>query len=216
MIGWGSRSRPQLELGPAVAKCVRVSWAATAVLVAVVVGALPAHAARPRYRCASSGHTITADAKVRVFRVGPSDDYRVYACFRHGGKVRHLGHFAPGAGANEFDGIQIVRVAGRFAAYEDATCDHTGCGGEFKVIDVRTGAVHYHALIPSGDFEIRVLVMNARGSAAWSRRYSVTKFEARHAVVLDGGPQISPDSLTLHGSCLSWQSGNTTKTATLK
>jgi hypothetical protein len=152
-----------------------------------------------------------------VFRIGWPDDYRVYACVKHGrgGKVRRLGSYTLGPGANEFDGIDIVKVAGRFAAYESATCDHTSCSGEVRVLDMRTGTVVHHSLIPQGDFEIYVLVLRASGSAAWSRTYSVTKVESGRLVVLEAGSLIDGYSLALHGSQLSWLSGGKTKTATL-
>jgi hypothetical protein len=186
-------------------------------------------AGKKAVRCATSGHTIAKNRHIRVFRVGASDYYSAYACVLPRGRVRHLGDYE-GDGSLSWDGVYGFKLAGDFVAYEDALCDHSGgCGGgSLKSFNVVTRQMAHRARIPGGDTQYFVLVLNRRGSIAWTRGAvmggapTVWKCDAPKCRLLDSGHPRRRDyvdaySLTLHGQTLRWSHADgATYSATLK
>jgi hypothetical protein len=193
------------------------------------VGASAGASAKESLRCASSGRTIARNGHVRVFRVGPPDQYSAYACVLPRGRVRHLGDYE-GDGSLSWDGVYGFKLAGNFVAYEDALCDHSGgCGGgSLKSFDVVTRKMVHRARIPGGEAQYYVLVLNGHGSIAWMRttigspEMTLWKCDAPNCVVLDRNhPRrnyyIDASSLKLQGHTLHWtHADGTASSAPLK
>lgn len=131
------------------------------------------------------------------------------------GRVRHLGHFEDDL--TEFDGVYGFALAGRFVAYEDAFCDNTACDGSIKVLNIGSRQMVHRARIPPGEGEERVIVVNGRGSVAWTRATTVWKCDAPKCVRLDQSQALDSRSLKLRSHTLHWRHvDGTTYSASLK
>jgi hypothetical protein len=129
--------------------------------------------------------------------------YSAYACVLPRGRIRHLGDYE-NVGGGEFDGVYGFVLAGRFVAYEDALCDRTDCTGSIKVLNVASRQTVHRPRIPPRDGQERVLIVNARGSVAWTRQTTVWKCDAPKCVLLDRSQRLNAPSLMLHGHTLRW------------
>jgi hypothetical protein len=176
--------------------------------------------AKKSLHCATSGRTIAKNRRVRAFRVRRPDGYSAYACVLPRGRVRHLGDYE-GDGSLSWDGVYGFKLTGDFVAYEDALCDHSsGCGGgSLKSFNVVTRQMAHRARIPGGGTSYYVLVLNKRGSIAWTRGEvmggtpTLWKCDPPKCVLLDRGhpnrrDYVDPNSLTLQGHTLHWKHGD--------
>ena len=195
---------------------MRLGALAVAVLVAVATCVTEGSAAKKPRHCSTSGRTVAKNDRIRVFRVGSADFYSAYACVLPRGRIRHLGNFEDNGGG-EWDGVYGFVVAGRFAAYEDALCDRTDCTGSIKVLDIASREMVHRARIPVGEGSFFALILNRRGSIAWTRGTTVWKCDRPKCVLLDRSRELRQNSLTLHHRALRWKhSDGTAYSATLK
>jgi hypothetical protein len=193
-----------------------------AVLIASAVAVLTVpgtHAdARPkRPPCASYPNTVTANAHVRVFRIGfRRETIRrpagFYACDVRSRRLRILGAYEPDSG-----GTRLVRLAGRFVAFENHTCFTIYCVHAIVRVNMRTGRRHAFDEPPIGQSEADDaldLEVTARGNVVWIRavtnpaapRFDVVRWDGTEVTVLDSGPldQIQADSLAISGRRAFW------------
>jgi hypothetical protein len=194
---------------------VRAASVAILLLAVAAAGVSAGGRQNESLHCATSGHTVAKNKHVRVFRIGSSSFYRAYACILPHGRLRHLGDYDD-SGGGEWEGVYGFVVAGDFVAYEDALCDRTDCTGSIKSFNVGTRQMVHRARIPQGGVRFFVLVVNRRGSIAWTRQ-TVWKCDARKCVLLDRSLALRPSTLTLHGHRLRWtHEDGTTHSATLR
>lgn len=182
---------------------VRCAIVAIVLLAAGATGASVSGAAKKSLDCATSGHTMVKTKRVRVFRIGSYELYDAYACILPRGRVRHLGHYED-YGAGEWEGVYGFVVAGSFVAFEDAFCDRTDCDGSIKSFNVATRQMLHRARIPIDGRRFFVLLVNRRGSVAWTRGTTVWKCDAPKCVLLDRSRLLDVNSLTRHGNRLHW------------
>lgn len=179
----------------------------------VELAGVPASAAR-RPECRQAGSTVVANSVVRVYRVGPRDDYRVAACDLRRGRKRFLGEWNAITG-----GIAHVALAGRYVAYKSGSCGRDACNAVAAVTNVVTGGRRASAHRQDGG--ISAIVVRANGSIAWivaGRRgdfVEVRKLEQERETLLDSDPMIDKESLALAGSRLYWLRGGQAQTGGL-
>jgi hypothetical protein len=156
-------------------------------------------------RCATQGTTIAANAGVRVYRIGPRDGYTAYACALRSGRRVALGPFDADQG-----GARAFRLAGRYVAYEEYTCDRR-CGGRIVVFDALRRRVARAIPTPSFALAVTDLEVTPRGSVSWIRQIAATQTErevrradASGEAPLDRGPDIEPGSLARSSSRVYW------------
>jgi hypothetical protein len=143
-------------------------------LVAAVAGAAacgaaapaPAAPPKPHADCAGSG-SIAKGVRARIFQRDLGDgDYAVIACDLLTGNQTEV---AKGT-FRDSDGVRFARFAGRFIAFEHASCaftlNPTPCPRQVRSIDVKTGRELSAAPDESG---ITDLAVSRSGAFAWSQ-----------------------------------------------
>jgi hypothetical protein len=203
-------------------------------ILALVAIAAPhrAGAATTQLGCRPGGaQTITQSSFARVFRLRG----RAYGCLFSANRAHRLGDLS----ANESypDTLRlgpVVRLAGRFVAYELRRVGRGDSEYEVFVRDLRTGGIRRHPkpyeqlALPSEEPDAGVtdIVLNARGAVAWIVRNiyrSPVQLEVRKAdattasTLLDAGAAIEAASLTLRrDGTLHWIDGGVTRDGTLR
>jgi hypothetical protein len=197
--------------------------AATALAAVLLAGAVTTPqtgVAAGRAACSSDGKAIAANSRLRVYRVGPRANFRIYACMLPRGNRRFLARGTD----NDDGGPGRFQVAGRFVAYADGFCSRSSCATRVLVVDVRRDRAQLDAQ-PPDTRGITDLAVTPGGRAAWVRR--IIPFNGsgeRYEVVVraEGGPQtvdagsdIAPDSLAISGATVYWTRGGIARSATL-
>jgi hypothetical protein len=207
--------------------------ATTKLVVSVVVaiaalGGADSTLARRADSC-SAGKTLLKNREVRVFKRENKkldNGYDIYACLlrtrratRAGSHVFPDGYVAPA-------GLQHLRLAGHFLAWDDFdgggkdTCDHTARIGVMNVATRKTERSASSACIS----HVTSIELSPKGSVAWIRFHSdnlgkdtveVNKLDRAGEAILDSDPAIDPYSLQLTGSTVTWKLGGEPKSATL-
>jgi hypothetical protein len=191
-----------------------------------------AGAASKRLGCHPVGaRTITQSSFARVFRLGG----RSYGCLFGANRAHPLGDLSTDESYPDTVRLgSVVRLAGRFVAYE---LRHVGRGDshyEVFVRDLRTRAIRRHPkpyeelATPSEEPDAGVtdIVLNARGSVAWIVRdiyRTPVQLEVRKAdltsssTLLEAGTAIDAASLTLsRDGTLHWIDGGVTRSGSLR
>lgn len=205
---------------------VLVVLVTTSVMVALAVA--PADAKRPPTCTERGGRTITRTHSVRVFVNEKTAN--VYGCHFRARRPFFLGTDS-GSGSSE-DGVCPLRLVGPLVAYNSFFSDGRQATfadeQDLRVKDLRTGrvlrAVDYRGSRDDNAIErIRDIELKASGSLAWIleiRTFENGVVSARSEVhradgplgrtpksaneVIDSGPGIRPESLSLRGDTLSW------------
>jgi hypothetical protein len=184
---------------------------------------------------------VVADSHAEVFR------YRsgVYACLRHGGSARYLGH-AEGArgvciaGEERCGVITEETLSGTAAAYVETRCEPSSCGPEQIVVrSVSTGRILHDApleVATGQDTEVQFavvlrIVLKADGAVAWVQQdvygvhdggpgpptvFDVFAIDRNGFHSLRTGLPAKPGSLKVLGSALSWTQEGARQAAVLK
>jgi hypothetical protein len=180
-------------------------------LVALAVAAAPAAAAPSSNPC-QRGKTIAKNGHARVFKVVAGDDTRLYACLL-GERKRVLLGVATDDGYVTFEKIRLVRLTGRFVAWDfestDLSCK-ADCPPEYdttrehaSVYDLRRRQRRrLHEIAP------RRLELTRTGVLAWTSGadgdVSVFKSAATgDRTLLDEG-NVRASSLRVQGLRASW------------
>jgi hypothetical protein len=191
----------------------------------------PAQARSEHLGCRPAGaRTIAQSSLARIFRFGG----RSYGCLLSANRAYRLGDLSTSESYPDTVRLgSVVRLAGRFVAYEVRRVGRADSEYEVFVRDLRTGAVRRHpkpyeqlALPSEGpDAGVTDMVLNARGSVAWIVRNvyaSPVRLEVRKAdptassTLLGAGIAIEPASLSLgRDGTLRWVDGGVTRTAAL-
>jgi len=147
-----------------------------------------------------------------------------YACLFSTNKRVALG---PNGESTE---LTLPRVAGPYAAFAVADCPGANCYSTVEVRNLRTGrrvrnlqATTNSPGAPGDTTHVRDLELKPNGSLGWlvqlsnytAQTVEVVAVDAGGRRLLDSGPDVDPESLTLDGSTLSWTKGGLTKSATL-
>jgi hypothetical protein len=189
--------------------------AAAGVLLSSLAFVPPAAADAPA--CATKGHTVVANAKARVYRVGNAYDGKFYGCAYGSERRRFLGYYT--ASSSYEKETAFFRLIGRRVGY--ANLDYTGegvTGWDAKVVDLRLRKVTRHTSWDGGLDDLR---MTGSGSLALLSddgassidgdgipnpvsRYTVAKVERDGRTVLDRGKDIDPDSLAVARRRVYW------------
>jgi hypothetical protein len=175
--------------------------------------------------------TIAQSSLARVFRLGG----RSYGCLFSANRAYRLGDLATNESYPDTVRLgSVVRLAGRFVAYEIRRVGRGDSEYEVFVRDLRTGAIRRHPkpyeqlAVPSEEPDAGVtdIVLNARGSVAWIVRNissSPVRLEVRKAdstsssTLLGAGTEIEPASLSIsRDGTLHWIDGGVTRTGTLR
>jgi hypothetical protein len=185
-----------------------------------------ADASPPRPRCASYPNTVVANGQVKVFRIGfrratVRRPEGFYACDVRSRRLRYLGEDDPDAG-----GVRLIRLAGRYVAFEYHLCFTIYCVHAIVRLNVRSGDQRAFDEPPIGQSEADNapdLEVTARGSVVWIRavttpgaqRFDVVRWDGAKVTVLDSGPldQIDPKSLGISGRRAYWFAGGQARSA---
>jgi len=202
----------------------------------MLAGTAAAEAKRPT--CSErGGSTVVRSPSVRVFKKG--DD--VYGCHRGPRKVFRLGtDFSPETAGAEV-GVRPVRVVGPLVGYSYFIRGRGASRQSLRVRDLRDGRTL--RLIDYSDPEaatvsrrVTDLELSSTGSLAWIVAYvsstragtSTTRYEVRRAKgplgrtpqradeLIDPGPDIAPQSLTVRDGTLSWMRSGQVVSAPLR
>jgi hypothetical protein len=170
--------------------------------------------------------TRARSGTVRIYLVSQS----LYGCSASVGRTFFLA-----GGIETPDGSYVaLHISGRvvaFGAFEGSPCArYMSCPADYQptiftgVFDLRTGA--HHLSMGNQPVDRYALVLSPSGAVAWVVAKSGTAFAGRPASgppyelhvydrsgerVLDSGPNITPDSLKLNGSTLSWTNAGVTR-----
>ena len=202
----------------------RAALAVAAGVVAALVGAAPAGAARGGPCFSSKSETILQEGNVRVIE---SYSGWPYACFRGIRRSVELIRYAGRPPAPEdFD------IAGRFVAVTGWVEGADGLMDDepvFRVVDVRRARRVYSADTSPEGFSALEVVLRRNGSFAWIERgveppggpgaawvYSVRVNDAGGERVLETSRDIDPESLALAGARIYWMRGGAAQTAVLR
>lgn len=185
---------------------------------------------RPRRPpCGSYPNTVIANAYARVFRIGfRRETIRrpegFYVCDVRSRRLRYLGGYFPDEGG----GTRLVRLAGRYVAYEDHSCYRIYCLHAITRVNVRSGHRRWFNEPPIGQSEADDaldLEVTARGNVVWIRavtnpaapRFDVVRWDGTEVAMLDSGPldQIDPDSLAVGGGRAYWFAGGQARSAVI-
>jgi hypothetical protein len=178
-------------------------------------------------RCRPPGaHTLAADRTARVF----SWHRTVYGCIKATGKRRNLG----GAGFCNLPAGRVapVRLAGDLVAYGVETCGVDTGSSTVVVRNLATGRrladlpAFMLSLGAESFVSVQALVLRHDGAVGWIAggqsivshgppSYEVHRFEGGTSSLLESGTAISPSSLRLAGSRMTWRDGGVTHSATL-
>jgi hypothetical protein len=204
---------------------VRSSFARAAALslflLLLIVAADPAEA-RAKLRCASSGKTILANGRARVFAVDPhprdeirlAGNFRAYGCVYRGARVFGLGTADTGGGPESF------KLAGRFVAFDVPICQHNDCSGRLHLVDLRSARTRKSAAFGQGALPATSVVVNASGAAAWIRpingNYEVRELGSAGERLLDSGGDVGPHSLAASSGTVYWKRGGGVFSAALR
>ena len=176
-------------------------------------------------RCGpTAATTLGASPQARVYALGKS----VYACAPGHGAPYRIGGSGPCNGSTH---IGPVAVAGTIAAYGATQCGVDTGSATIVVRDVASR--HQLAVLASYSGPAHVesyqwigsVVANRSGAAAWIVRESsivahsatieVVRRAGSSTQVVASGSKISPSSLQLHGSTISWTNAGVRHTAPL-
>lgn len=163
-----------------------------------------------RARCGRRGsNTVARSPETRVYRLGEL----VYACLLRVGR-----HVKLGRAPSEFEyfGVNKLRLAGPFAAFDDGFSGRGGSRLLLKVVDLRSGRVTRTFGCCSGGphAAVHAFLLTPEGAIAWTQSSTsydnVDRYEVRawsttaEPVVLDEvtGPDLRP--ITLDGGALRW------------
>jgi hypothetical protein len=174
----------------------------------------------------ATARTLAQSSETRVFR----RNGEVWMCSSRTRASKKLGAQASCGGSSGCGGIDLVRVSGRYVAFNDFVSD-TALGDEYftlKVSDARSGAVTYRVRFGDvGGERARLwdVVLSQKGRVAWVASHTAAgpvtgPFEVWRSPgcgrrVLDSSPSIRPKSLALRDGRLAWRDGNTTRRALL-
>ncbi len=182
--------------------------------------AVHGHAARISCHAGTRSTTIAASRSARLFTAANGNDY---ACLYRVGRVFYL------SGSEHYQ-YELVRFAGPYVAYVQSIEANDEDIGE---IDLRNGHSHsFEIASPIEDtvcFGVGSLVLKGDGALAWigtnflgedcmsppGPEIEVRRHDRRGLAILDGAPQIVPDSLQLHGAALSWTDDGIPRSSTL-
>jgi hypothetical protein len=191
-----------------------------------LIAAFPAGAQgrrhRPKAGCTPHGSTtIEASAAIRVFslRNKRTDAVDFYAC-RYKTRRRFLMGSAGDLGSSG-DAIGIVRIAGRFVAWDSQPFDDSerynpdfaGFPSTVNAVDTRSGSQRSAPATtgnPSAS-SVTSLVLHPSGALAWigadGAGSQVHRYDSSGDTVLDSGSDIQPDSLAAGPATLYWMKG---------
>ncbi len=185
-------------------------------------------------RSASCGRadskTLASTAAVRVYR----RKGLTYACAYRRGRHFHLGDDPPeGIGAVR---IGIIRIAGRYVAFDTTAFNKNEPDYGLRVVDARTGRTKRDGAAlysgdephdPAVDGGVTDIELKPNGSVAWivenpfaepARRWEVNTSDRSkdRDRILDTGADIAPVSLASSGSTLYWTNASQAWSATFK
>lgn len=188
---------------------------------------------RPPKRCGpKSAMTLRRDKRARVFQLpveGRRGDQPTYGCLF---STRHWWRLDRPKGWSSLNRETLVLRA-PWVAYSITSMGIDSGGSGISVKNLRTGAETqtYGAVTlppfrgPETFTSIAKIVLQDDGNVAWiGREVSIGNQTPRLQVelgnsaglsVLDEGPDIAPDSLSLDGSTLTWSNAGVTRTAEL-
>lgn len=181
-----------------------------------------------RSDCARAGaKTLVSTAAVRVYR----RRQLTYVCAYSRGRHFHLGDDRP----SEIAALRLglVRVAGRYVAFDTTTYNKNEPAYELRVVDARTGRTKRDgpALYsgddphdPTADRGVTDIELKPNGSVAWvvqnpfvqPPRWEVDTSDRVGDRILDTGADIGAGSLASSGSTLYWTNGGQARSATFK
>jgi hypothetical protein len=193
---------------------------------AATCATMQADARPPRPPCGSYPNTVVANAHVKVFRIGfRRETIRrpagFYACDERSRRVRLIG-------PHDVDvrPIRLIRLGGRYVAYEYHSCYRINCSHYMARLNVRSGQKRTYDEPPIGQSEADDaldLDVTARGNVVWIRavtnpaapRFDVVRWDGTGVTVLDSGPlnEIEPKSLAISGRRAYWFAGGQPRSA---
>jgi hypothetical protein len=146
-----------------------------------------------------------------------------YACLFSANKRVRLGR------NGESTELTLPRVAAPYVAFAVADCPGASCYSTVLVRDLLGGRLvrNLDATMsggaPGDTQHVTDLELKPNGSLAWlvqlsgytTRKVEVVAVDASGRRLLESGPDVEPESLTLDGSTLSWRTGGVTHSATL-
>lgn len=197
-----------------------------AVLVLVLVGCGTSMASGTGRCGPASARTIGADASARVY----SQNGSVYGCSTKNGRTSRLGSSSATLGQGR---VGLVKLAGANAAYVLTFHGVDTGNAEILVRRLTDGTVLHTAPAvsrvggPESFQAVDSLVVKADGAVAWigaahsivghgAGVIEVHRIDSRGKALLDQGGGISPVSLRLHLSRLSWSESGRERVATLR
>lgn len=190
--------------------------AAASVLVLGLAAAPPAAQARP-HDCATTGHTVLANGKARVYRVGNTYGGEYYGCLYGSERRKLLGDYSFSSN-NQLD-TGFFRLRGRRVGYANLDFPGEGIEGwEAEVVDLRTRRVTRRSNANGGLDDLRLTgsgslaLLSDDGSSTIGgdgipnkvHAYTVAKLEQDGRTLLDRGKSIDPDSLAVASHRVYW------------
>jgi hypothetical protein len=197
---------------------MRLTTALIASAIATSIWGTAEAGARPqRPPCGSYPNTVVANAQVKVFRIGfRRETIRrpagFYACDVRSRRLRLIG-------PHDVDvrPIRLIRLGGRYVAYEYHSCYRINCFHYMVRLNVRSGHKRTFNEPPVGQSEADDaldLEVTPRGVVVWIRsvsspavqRFDVVRWDGTEVTVLDSGPlnEIYPKSLAISGGRAYW------------
>lgn len=178
--------------------------------------------------CRPSGsRTLATDHGARAFSWHGS----VYGCVDSTGQLRKLG----GAGFCNLPAGHVapVSLAGDLVAYGVESCGVDTGSAAVVVRNLATGRrlvdvpAMTRSLGPESYASVEALVLRRNGAVGWiaggqsivthrPRSYEVHRYEGGKGSLLESGTAISPSSLQLAGSQMTWQDAGVTRSAGLR
>jgi hypothetical protein len=174
--------------------------------------------------CRTTGRTVVANSKARVYLVPPSQTSRpggeYFGCaFARPGR-RSLGGDFSGSSAAEY--VQDIQLRGRFVAYAPVTCSDI-CEWRALVADLRTRKT---LLAAHGENQLYSVLMTRERSLAILNDpsdyggpvpdYRVSKVEESGKTLLDRSAEIDPFSLAVSRHRMYWMHGDEARSARIR
>ena len=177
--------------------------------------------------CATAGHTVIANKKARVYRVGNDSGGKYYGCTYGSERRKLLGGYSI---SSEYQSDTVfIRLRGRRVGYANVSYAGTSAW-EAKVVDLRTRKVTRRTFADGG---IDDLQMTGSGSLALLtddgatridgdgipnevQAYTVIKLESEGGTVLDRGKDVDPDSLAVARHRVYWARADEARSAPIE
>jgi hypothetical protein len=181
-----------------------------AIAIAGQLAPSPPEAAAQSTCSAPRSTTLASTSRIRAYSIEPRNSFTevYYACHRHTGRRMWLGERLI-EGSSATSDIEILRLKRHMLALEERSCWQGNCGGEIRVVNVRTRrrihrvisgpGVTDFALKSNGSFGYISTDFTAPGGSVW-------RVEREGRDLLDTGSGVERRSLGLTSdSMLRWR-----------